>query len=132
NAAAGRSPSFRPVPVSCALNLQALFILLRVREADTDTVSDPTTQRSVMFTDVTPVKLSADQMCSKMLTNTSTADELVSKKGNVSSSFGSCSVLRFMARSSYKRYRPICCSFKACSKRVCRWNTVTYMLHVIL
>ncbi|KAF7642499.1 hypothetical protein LDENG_00256940 [Lucifuga dentata] len=47
---------------------------------------------------------------SKMLTNTSTKDELVSKKGNVSSSFGSCSVLRFTAWSPYKRYRPVCCT----------------------
>ncbi|KAF7642575.1 hypothetical protein LDENG_00255500 [Lucifuga dentata] len=128
----GRAPSIKPVPVLCVLNLQyALFILSRVREADTDTVSSFTNQRSVTFADVTPTKLSAGQTCSKMLTNTSTEDELVSKKGNVSS-FGSCSVLRFTARSSYKRYRPVCCSFTACSKRVCRWNTVTYMLHVIL
>ncbi|KAF7645024.1 hypothetical protein LDENG_00211560 [Lucifuga dentata] len=69
---------------------------------------------------------------SKMLTSASTEDELVSKKGNVSSSFGSCSVLCFTAQISYKLYRPVCCSFTACCKRVCRWNTVTYMLHVIL
>ncbi|KAF7659556.1 hypothetical protein LDENG_00296720 [Lucifuga dentata] len=42
---------------------------------------------------------------SKMLTNTLTEDELVSKKGNVTSSFESCSVLRFRLRSSYKLYR---------------------------
>ncbi|KAF7643072.1 hypothetical protein LDENG_00245530, partial [Lucifuga dentata] len=76
-----------------------------------DAVTNLTSQSSIIFADVTPMKLSQVRHARKMATNTSTEDELVSKKGNVSSSFGSCSVLRFTACSSYNFYRPVCCTF---------------------
>ncbi|KAF7643287.1 hypothetical protein LDENG_00242190 [Lucifuga dentata] len=67
----------------------------------------------------------------RMLTNTLTEDELISKKVT---SLHHLEVVRFCTsrRGAPINFTDPFARFTACSKWVCRWNTVTYMLHVIL
>ncbi|KAF7666148.1 hypothetical protein LDENG_00119090 [Lucifuga dentata] len=91
----------------CVRYKPCLYFRVSVRRTQTRTPTLPINgpSRSLMSC---PRSFQQIRRASKMLTDASTEDELVSKKGNVSSSFGSCSVLRFTARSFYKLYRPVC------------------------